>query len=65
MDASGVGYYQSFKYEGDSKSAVGRLIKNVYLGPGNYFVEVRTVVDVKEFSGGESYVKFAYYSPKI
>ncbi|MDH4609348.1 DUF5625 family protein [Pseudomonas sp. BN102] len=65
VDTSGVAYYQSFEYEGSSKSAAGRLIKNISLEPGNYFVEVRTVIDIKEFAGGESYIKFAYYKPKI
>lgn len=65
METSGANYYQSFNYGGRSKSVAGRVIRNITLEPGNYFLEVRTVKEVKEFSGTETFFDFTYYSPKI
>ncbi|MCY1493572.1 hypothetical protein D9M68_274100 [compost metagenome] len=65
FETSGKNYGQSFDYGGQSKSAAGRVIKNITLEPGNYFVEVRTVKDVAAFSDTETYFDLTYYNPKI
>ncbi len=62
---NGISEGKAFEYEGSSKSAQVRDIKNFALPPGEYSFEVQTIEAVGEFEGTEGYVGFSYYDPKV
>lgn len=62
---TGVCWWGSFEYAGVRKSVGIRPVYYASLKPGNYSVKVKTLTDVPEFYGVESYAEFSYYDPKI
>ena len=65
VHTSAVDFFQAINYGGQRKSVTGRAAQVVWLDPGNYFLEARTVQETTEFSGTESYIEFGYFNPKI
>ncbi|WP_191488075.1 DUF5625 family protein [Pseudomonas sp. FEN] len=62
---TGIHEFQSFDYEGQTKSVAVRIIKGFGLEPGSYSVEVETLEPVDVLKSAETYVGFSYVNQKI
>lgn len=65
LSTKGVYWGQVVDYDGMKKNTGVRLIEYLELPPGRYGFEIRTLLDIEDFRGVESYVEVSYYSPKI
>ncbi|MBD2797849.1 hypothetical protein ID856_15080 [Xenorhabdus sp. 18] len=65
INAGGCDGWQSFYYEERRVNTVVREIKLFSLPPGRYSAVITTLEDIPAFNGIESFVEFAYFSPKI
>ncbi|MDA8486892.1 DUF5625 family protein, partial [Pseudomonas resinovorans] len=48
LNTSAVDFYQWINYEGQDKHVTGRAAQVIWLDPGNYFLEARTVQETRE-----------------
>ncbi|PHM77226.1 hypothetical protein Xcab_02269 [Xenorhabdus cabanillasii JM26] len=65
INAGGLGWGQSFDYEGRRINMAVRNIKILELPPGRYSAVITTLENVPAFNGIESFVELTYFNPKI
>ncbi|UFH49385.1 DUF5625 family protein [Pseudomonas sp. KNUC1026] len=62
---AGTFWHQGFRWEGRRFETSLRAVRILNLTPGDYVVEMRTIVDTPAFKGIQTFAEFSYYNPKV